>query len=380
MPPVKDDGDANLDAALSGDTALHGAMKDQVAALGGELDDDLDNFKPTAADRGDAVEDEVDRDTPLPAKADDKAAPTDEDDESGEDDPAKKAAEDEEEDEDSSEESEASDEDGPAKDEPDETDDEEEDEEPPAKKSKRSDDDDDQRIPKWRFDEVNERRKQAEEELKALKAQDKAKEDAAKKSYDFDKAEDEYLELVLAGKTKEAREKRKEIRAAEKAEWQAEQLVQTESSVTAREVKRELDSLVADYEGRFAELNPKSKSYKPEYVDDALAVYNGYLADGNSTLTPAQAFRKAVDLVVKANGLKEAGKEDDSPKTKVVIKEKKDVKKKLEAAKKAPKDIGKAGLSGADKGEAEIDINNISDEEFDALPESTKKRLRGDTL
>jgi hypothetical protein len=75
-------------------------------------------------------------------------------------------------------------------------------------------------IPRRRFDEVNQRRKAAEDKLAQIERENKATQQAQDATYDFDTKEKEYLDLVLDGKTEEAIALRKKIRAAERTEFQ----------------------------------------------------------------------------------------------------------------------------------------------------------------
>ena len=52
------------------------------------------------------------------------------------------------------------------------------------------------------------------------------------------------------------------------------------------------------------------------------------------------------------------------------------MQKKLEAAESQPPEL--QGESNADRGEATLDVNKLSEDEFNALPEETLRRLRGD--
>ena len=51
---------------------------------------------------------------------------------------------------------------------------------------------------------------------------------------------------------------------------------------------------------------------------------------------------------------------------------------KLDAAAKQPPEL--PGESSSNHGEKALDISSLSEEEFNALPEATLKRLRGDIL
>ena len=52
--------------------------------------------------------------------------------------------------------------------------------------------------------------------------------------------------------------------------------------------------------------------------------------------------------------------------------------KKLKAAEAQPPEL--PGESSSNHGEKGIDLSTMTEEEFDALPEATLKRLRGDIL
>jgi len=64
-----------------------------------------------------------------------------------------------------------------------------------------------------------------------------------------------------------------------------------------------------------------------------------------------------------------AGKEDTT-------KKRREVSRKLKAAESQPPDM--PGESSATRGEESVNLNNLTEEEFNALPDATLKRLRGD--
>ena len=386
MPSNMDDkaGVDNLDAALSGDQSLHGANKDQISALGGEFDDDLDGFASTPEDRGDVLETAEDRgdDVKEEEEADEEEAESsdDETDAEGEESDADADADAEEETTDDEESDEESDEEGDDSDQEADKDDSEKPKKvvvPPGY------------LPKHRFDEVNARRKAAEEELAALKAESTANKDAAESKYDFDAAREEYGELLISGKTKEAAAKLKEISTAERADWEAEAVSKSTSNVSAQQVQNELQQIVAQYEGEYAEFNPENENYSEDIVDEVEAFFTGYL-NKRPELTPQQAFHLAVDNTARLYGLQKQGESategDDSvdePAAKKTVTRKvakKDTKKKIALAQRAPANTSKAGNAGDSSGESQPDINQMTDDEFDALPDSVRARLRGDTV
>jgi hypothetical protein len=375
-----DAGAQNLADAVSGKTGLGSMNPEQIEALGGEFDEELDGFDVNTVDRGDSLE--------PPKKEDDDGGEEDSDDKSGDADADEEGSA---EDSDDDSESDGEDEPEPEEDsgdaEGDEGEEEESESEEEDPKSRKREQEDEQRIPKRRFDEVNERRKELERELKELKAQQKAGEDAEENKYDFDKAEGEYIELLLDGKATEAVSKRKEIDAARRSEWQTEQAEVADSTVSTREVQRELNEYVVHYEGAYDAFDPKSDSYDPAVVRDVEAMFKGYL-DRREDLQPGEAFVLAVDNAIKIYGLEARGgdegnttdnnKADEESAKNTRRTKKKNTRKKIADAKDNPKDPGSAGAGGATAGAADPDITQMSDDEFDALPESTKARLRGD--
>ena len=57
-------------------------------------------------------------------------------------------------------------------------------------------------------------------------------------------------------------------------------------------------------------------------------------------------------------------------------KKKATVKKKIAASQSQPPDL--QGQGNAERGEGTLDVNALSEDEFNALPEETLRRLRGD--
>lgn len=368
MPVMDDDnaGAKNMDSAVSGDTSLNG-RREQIEALGGELDDDLDLFQPTPESRGDFVSGDDDEEPSTGSEAEQDGEDDQSNDEGSEEDSEEEGTDagDDADDDEAGDESESTDSDDDGNQEDSDT--------------RRTDP---PRIPKTRFDEVNARRKAAEDRVKELEAQLAAKEQAGKQAYDFDAAEQEYGELLLDGKFKEAAAKRREINAALEADWEAKQAAKTELTVEQRELKKDLNAISTRMEAEYAEFDPESEAYSEDLTAEVLSMFEGYMATRRD-LTPQEALQLAGDNVVRLYGLKKVGTSEEPSsaskgKSNVRKVSKKDTKKKIELAKKAPKDIGAAGKSGTDHGEKPIDINSLSDDELMALPESMLKRLRGD--
>ena len=235
-------------------------------------------------------------------------------------------------------------------------------------------------IPKHRFDEVNERRKAAEQELAAIKAQSKAGEEAAEDQFDFDAAEKEYIEFTLDGDTDGALDKRKEIRAAEHAAWAAETKQETKSEISQEEAEQELNQMAGEAQTMFDEFNPDHEKYDQVMVDKVMVFYKGYATSGTAE-SPADAFVMALADAAEIYGLDPAGEEPEekTPEEKTPTgKQKTGGKKKEEARKRAHQPVATTGAAADDAGVAAPSIEDMTDEEIDALPAKALARLRGD--
>jgi hypothetical protein len=229
-------------------------------------------------------------------------------------------------------------------------------------------------IPKYRFDEVNERRKAAERRNAELEAQNRANDPANAIDFDFDGKERKYAELVMDGDHDNALALRREIRAAEQAAYRA--MAEQQSARTREATKEELqfDTTVQELNTAYPAFDPNTESYDKELVDEALDLHAGFVARGYSA---AAALRKAVRYVAAANDMVAAGSapvEVPSSLDKAPAAKKTNVKAKLDAATRQPPKQQGVGIAK----EKKMDLNSMSEEEFDALPEATLRRLRGD--
>lgn len=225
-------------------------------------------------------------------------------------------------------------------------------------------------IPRDRFDKVNNERKAAQERLAKLDAERLAAE--AGTPFDYDAAEEKYMEAVLDGKTDEAKQIRREIRAAERAEVTASTREAAVEEVTLRGEERVVAEVIAEAEKTYPQFDPTNDDqYSQELTEDVVTYYQVRLSRGDDRPT---AMRKAIDAVVKANGIGAPVTPPPAP-----AKPRIDASGKVAVAKSAPPPLSSAGAGGDAAGAtATIDINNLSDKELSALPESTLQRLRGD--
>ncbi len=381
MPTRKDDPDLAPDATLATDLGDEDQrFKDQVAEMGGEPDE-IDSFDATDLDDGSILPDGYDPLNTAPAKSPDDEGDGDSDDDDSTDDSdddstntATSTARDESSDEGDGDKTadadeDKSDEEGDDKDvpDPDDVDDK------PAPKG----------IPKHRFDEVNERRKAAEEENERLKAELAAgkKPESEDEAFDFDEAEKLYIELTLDGDTDAALAKRKEIRAAERAEWKSETKGETKSEIEQSRADAELLGLSQEAEKMFDIFNPDHEDFNADVQEKVLVFMRGYESTGEHSRS--DAFIMGLADVVEMYGLMppEDDSKDEDPEPKPTGKKKEvDEKKKASDRKRAHQPVAGEGSASADTGAVVPNVDDMTDEELAALPAKTLARLRGDFI
>lgn len=342
---------------------------EQLSYFGGDPDEHEDT---SALDRGDSLEPETDEDED---KGDEVEDTEKKEDDEGSEDEGEESDDSEDDDSDESEdEDDAEDEDADDGDQDDSAEDDSEGDDAPTSK------DAERGIPRSRFNEVNERMKAAEAKIAQLETTETAKEEAAVQRYDFDTKEDEYMELLLDGKTSEAKAVRAEIREAEKAEFVAETKKETVEEVSSVRIQEEVDSLANQAEKLYPVLDDSHPDYNPKVVHKVMTFMRGYQADG---LTPDNALVAGLADAIELYDL-DAGdevtededtKEDPKPKKKAAIKK---TKEKLALQKKQGHSPAGEGKSSSDAGAVVPDIETMTDEEIDALPAKTLARLRGD--
>lgn len=333
--------------------------------FGADVDDlDTDEDVDYGNDLGDEDETETEDETEDEAKPDtneaDDATDEDEDEDKGDEDKGDDEDKAKDEEENTEEDSDDSDED--------EDEDDGEEETPKPKE---------QRIPKQRFDEVNERMKNAEARLLQQDTDAEAARLAEVNEFDFDGKEREYMELVVDSEFDKAQAVRREIRAAEKA--QVELTIGSTALANREQTKVELTfaDTVKDLEADYPTMAPGAEGFKQELVDEVLSLHEGFVNQG---MTADLAIAKAVKYVAKMNDIVPLSEQtedepaaDDTPAPKKKA-SKKEIQAKVKAKVKQPGKMPK----GTD--EVSTDLDSMSEEEFDALPESKKREMRGDFL
>lgn len=236
-------------------------------------------------------------------------------------------------------------------------------------------------VSKDRFNAVNERMKLAEEALRERERELEAEAPAAAPSFDFDAKEVEYMELVTDGEFEKAKTIRQEIRAAERAELEAE-VAASSTNATARVGEQiAFTNKIEELNEEFDHFNPQNEAYDQVLVDEAVDRRDLFIARGMSM---ADALDKAAREVAKLYDLPsnfeaqadaELARMEGEDKAKAPAARKVDVKKKVAQAAKQPPVMGEGSAQ-----EEQKSATSMTDAEFEALPESTKARMRGDII
>lgn len=220
-------------------------------------------------------------------------------------------------------------------------------------------------IPRARFNDINDKRKAAEQRAREL--ENRLAQSIPASDYDFESREREYMDAVLEGDHTKALSLRRDIRAAEMELARSVAAVQAQQAKESTKAELEFEQTIALIEADYPVFDQSNAAYNQELVDEALELHAGFISRGYS---PAAAMRKATQYVAKANDL--APRSAVKPlaparKTPAVSQSKLDM-----AAAQPPV---QGGISG---GEVEPDYSRLSDAEWDALPAATVARLRGD--
>jgi hypothetical protein len=234
-----------------------------------------------------------------------------------------------------------------------------------------------QRIPKSRFDQVNERRKLAEQRLRELEAELEASKKVQQPGveFDFDTAEQQYMEAVVDGEFDKAKQIRTQIRNAERQALTNQALQLRDQAAEGARQSLALDAEVLRLQAEFPVFDRESESFDEVLTAEAIDIHQGLVATGK--YTPLQAIRKAAEMVAKVNGIVPAGQAPaETPKVEPVRSTQPDIQKKIDAANKQPP-VKVVGSKSADSTRGVVEM---TEDEFNSLPDSTLRKLRGDMM
>ena len=264
----------------------------------------------------------------------------------------------------------------------DESDDEDDDEDDDT-----ADDADRPKIPKHRFDEVNKRMKAAEEELAALKARELRTENQEPSApepveppvdeFDYDANEDAYQEALLEGRREDAKALRAEAREAATKHAQAMGRYEAEQVAGENNQQNTISAIAQTIEDAHPEFQANHPNFNKEITEEVIELGQAYLTMAKYKSNPSKALIDASEQVLKIYGVVDADgvRVDSKPREEPKPKKKTNVKQKTKVAKSQPTRTTRK--SGGQE-EPTIDVENMTESEWDSLPESTKARLRGD--
>lgn len=248
-------------------------------------------------------------------------------------------------------------------------------------------------IPKARLDREIQKRRELEQQLAELQSVKRVEQAIEDKPIDLSGSVDmeaitKALDMNLDGKNSEAaaiiaeqlqnavkfgseatRDQMKELVAAS-TEAAVNQAV---GQVRQQSVATEMETVIAEIEQDYPIFNPDAEGFDQALVDRAQTMRRVLEADGAA---PAEALREAVNLTISRHrpDLVKTPAPAPTPAEKTEAK----ARQRNAAAAEAqpPRQAGQAnGKEGTT-----LDINNLSEEEFDALPDSVLAELRGDQL
>lgn len=228
-------------------------------------------------------------------------------------------------------------------------------------------------VPKSRLDEVLAKQKALQKQLEALQSQQQDAPEAPE-AYDFDAKEQEYMDAVLDGDKTKAAALRKEIREAERTQVEYEMGQKVTKTTTQNQQLTALQQAAAEIESAFPVFDQNSDEFNKEYTDEVVSLRDAFITSGANAV---DALTRAVTYVVKSYGLDAALETSEEPAQKAV-KQRRTVADKVKVARSQPPAV--RGEGAATRGKEKIDPMQMTEDEFNALPEATLKRLRGDIL
>lgn len=261
-----------------------------------------------------------------------------------------------------------------------------------AKKDK----EDEPRIPKAEFDKRLDKergaREAAEQRAAELQRQLSEREESEKhtqarseqvKALDtqLDELEAKREKLLLDGEGEKAAELRKEISQLTRQIARIEAQEESSQIVSQQLEKERVGVAIARLEADHPELNPRSEQYDDDLVQMILAMQSNLLGKG---IAASQALTQAAEKVMKRVAAPAKAEESaglSQAKQQAEERRKEQVEAAVSAQKAQPPTLKDVGVDSDKAGEKGLpDVSKMSVEEFEALPEATRARLRGDLV
>ena len=231
-------------------------------------------------------------------------------------------------------------------------------------------------VPKARLDEVLAKQKALQKQLDDMKEAQAPAEDAPEE-FDFDKGELEYQQLVLDGEAEKAAALRQQTRKSEREQIAYEMRKEMGNTVSQNAQETALATAAKELEEAFPVFDHNSEVFDQDLTQEVVGLRDAFITQGYEAV---DALSKAVNFVVKSNDLEAESETPSLAATKntqnVADKKRKEVSRKLKAAESQPPEM--PGESSSARGEQAVNLGNLTEDEFNALPDATLKRLRGD--
>jgi len=230
-------------------------------------------------------------------------------------------------------------------------------------------------VPKARLDEVLNKQKALQKQIDDMKAAQQPAPDAPEE-FDFVAKEMDYQNHLLDGDAEKAASVRAEIRQAERVQIEYEMTQKMTDTVSNNHQANALQQAAAALEADFPVFDQKSTAYDEALTTEVIELRDAFMVQGAN---PVAALSRAAKFVINENNLVDNSETGSTlGTTDEMSKKRAEVNKKLKAADAQPPEMG--GEGAATRGEKALDLTSMTEEEFDALPEATLKRLRGDIL
>ena len=243
-------------------------------------------------------------------------------------------------------------------------------------------------IPKTRFDEAvrreRERAEAAERQLEEIRRQQQA----VSRGADIGKLEEQVKELrAQERKALISGDEDKAAALSEQADRMNRQIAIEQSrdmSVQAKEMAREeirWDLTIERIESEYPALDEKSDEFDQDLTDDVVDKMNGYMK--RDKLPRSEALLKAVKYVLSRQQTTTNDEGEKKGLDRGQSKDRKEaaVAKNIDASKRQPASLNKVGADSDKNGKLALpEVEGMTYEEFEALPEATRAKMRGDAV
>jgi hypothetical protein len=192
--------------------------------------------------------------------------------------------------------------------------------------------------------------------------------------------EKQYSQLLLDGEADKAAQIMSQIRKAERQIATAEAEQRTAQRTTQILESERVELAIAQAESQFPQLNPESAEFDEQIVNFVLAEQQRLIK--TQGFAPSKALGKAAESVMKRFAPQDAPEPQKGlGKAAGEGRKAEQVKKNLAASKSQPASMKDSGMDSDKAGASGLpDPTKMTSDEWAALPEATKARLRGDVL